>query len=122
MSPRVYLYFFLTLLLGAVIGGTCVYYYGWSSGHWHRPFNRSNFVNHLKRDLDLSETQVQQLRQIIDGSTQRFETAQKQADSQLNAIREETRAEIRQILTPQQLQKFDELARRWDERRKRLNR
>jgi Spy/CpxP family protein refolding chaperone len=121
MRPRAYVYFLLTFLLGAVIGGTCVYYYAWSSGHWHRPFNKSNFVSHLKKDLSLSETQVQQVQQIIDGSTKRFELAQQQAGSQFNAIREETRTEIRQILTPQQSQKFDDLVHRWDERRKRLN-
>jgi Spy/CpxP family protein refolding chaperone len=120
MSPRAYVYFVLTFLLGAIIGGTCVYYYAWSSGRWHRPFNKSNFVSHLKRDLNLSDTQVQQVRQIIDGSTKKFEIAQQQAGSELNAIRQETRAAIRQILTPQQSQKFDELVHRWDERRRRL--
>ena len=49
-----------------------------------------------------------------------FRAAQQQADAQLNAIRQETRNRIRQILSPQQTQKFDELVRRWDERRKRL--
>ena len=121
MSRRVYVYFLLTFLLGAIIGGTCVYYYAWSSGHWHRPFNKASFVSHLTKDLNLSETQVQQLRQIIDGSTQKFDAAQRQATSELNAIRQETRDAIRQILTPQQSQKFDELVHRWDERRRRLS-
>jgi 6,7-dimethyl-8-ribityllumazine synthase len=72
--------------------------------------------------LNLSDTQVQQLGQIIDGSTKKFQSAQQQAASQLNAIRQETRSEIRGILSPQQTQKFDELVRRWDERRKRPSR
>ena len=120
MSPRAYVYFLLTFLLGAVIGASGVYYYAWSTGHWHRSFNRSNFVSHLQKDLNLSETQTQQVRQIIEGSTQRFQSAQQQAGSQLNAIRQETRSQIRQILTPQQSQKFDDLVRHWDERRRRL--
>ena len=120
MSRRAYLYFALTFLLGAIIGGTCVYYYAWSEGHWHRPFRRSIFVSYLKRDLNLSAAQVQRLEQILDGSTKKFESAQQQAASQLNAIRQETRRSIREILSPQQTEKFDELVRRWDERRKHL--
>jgi flagellar biosynthesis chaperone FliJ len=122
MSRRAYVYFALTFLLGVIVGGACVYYYAWSAGHWRPPFNRQSFVSRLKRELDLSDTQVPQLEQILDGSTRKFRAAQQQADAQLNAIREETRKEIRQILSPQQTQKFDELIRRWDERRRRLSR
>jgi len=119
MSRRVYFYFALTFLLGVIVGATCVYRYAWSTGHWHRPFNKSNFISHLKKDLNLSDPQVQQVGEIIDGSTKKFETAQQQSASQLNAIRQETRGQIRQILSPEQTQKFDEIVRRWDERRKR---
>jgi hypothetical protein len=120
MSRRAYLYFALTFLLGAVLGGACVYYYGWSSGHWHRRFERRDFVSRLKAELSLSDTQVAQLEQILDSSTKEFDSAQRQADAQLNAVRQEARNRIRQILSPQQTQVFDELARRWDERRRRL--
>ena len=122
MSRRAYLYFALTFLLGAIVGGTCVYYYAWSSGYWRRPFNGQGFVSRLKAELNLSGTQVSQLEQILDGSTKKFRAAQQQMDSQSNALRQETRNRIRQILSPQQTQEFDELVRRWDERRKRLAR
>jgi len=122
MSRRAYLYFVLTFLLGVIVGGTCVYYYAWSTGHWRRPFDRQSFISRLKGELNLSDTQVPQLEQILDGSTKKFRSAQQQADAQFNAIREETRAGIRQNLSPSQAQKFDELVRRWDERRRRLAR
>jgi len=122
MSRRAYLYFALTFLLGVIVGGACVYYYAWSAGHWHRPFNRRSFVSRLKSDLDLSEKQVHELEQIVDDSTGKVQSAQQQADSQFNAIRQDTRNKIRQILSPQQTQEFDELVRRWDERRKRIAR
>jgi flagellar biosynthesis chaperone FliJ len=122
MSRRAYIYFALTFLLGVIVGGLCVYYYAWSAGQWHRPFNRQNFVSRLKVELDLSDTQVPQLEQILDGSTKKFKSAQQQAASELNAIRQETRNAIRQILSPQQARKFDELVRRWDERRRRFSR
>jgi len=119
MSRRAYLYFTLTFLLGAIVGGASVYYYAWNTGHWHRPFNRQNFVHRLKGQLDLSDTQVTQLEQILDGSTSKMRSAQQQADAQFNAVRQEARAAIRQILSPEQTQKFDELTRHWDERRRR---
>jgi hypothetical protein len=119
MSRRAYLYFLLTFLLGAIVGGAGVYYYAWSTGHWHRPFNPRKFVSRLKTELKLSDAQVPQLEQILEGSTKEFQSAQQQADSQLNAIRQETRNKIRQILSPQQIPQFDEIMRRLDERRKR---
>jgi hypothetical protein len=122
MSRRAYLYFALTFLLGVVVGGASVYYYAWSTGRWHRPFNRQSFVQRVKSELNLSDTQVPQLEQILEGSTSRFAAAQQQSDAQLNAIRQETRNQIRQILTPEQSQKFDELVRRWDERRRHQSR
>jgi Spy/CpxP family protein refolding chaperone len=121
MSRRAYLYFALTFLLGVIVGGASVYYYAWSTGYWYRPFNRQRFVQRVKGDLNLSDNQVSQLEQIVDGSTSKVRSAQQQADAQLNAIRQETRNQIRQILTPEQSQKFDELVRRWDERRKRFS-
>ena len=122
MSRKAYLYFALTFLLGVVVGGTCVYYYAWSTGYWRRPFNRQSFVSRLKAQLNLSDTQVSQLEQILEGSTKKFRAIQQQSDSQSNAVREDTRNKIRQILSPQQTQEFDELVRRWDERRKRIAR
>jgi hypothetical protein len=122
MSRRAYIYFALTFLLGVVVGGASIYYYAWSTGHWHRPFNRQSFVQHVKSELNLSDTQVPQLEQILEGSTGKFGATQQQCDAQLNSIRQETRNQIRQILTPEQSQKFDELVRRWDERRRRASR
>jgi hypothetical protein len=122
MSRRAYLYFASTFLLGVIVGGACTYYYAWHTGRWHRPFVRQNLVHRLKSELNLSDTQVHQVEQILDGSMSKFRSAQQQCDTQLNAVRQETRAAIRQILTPQQNQQFDELVRRWDERHRRLSR
>jgi len=122
MSRRAYLYFALTFLLGVIVGGASVYYYAWSTGHFRGPFNRQSFVQRVKGELNLSDTQVPQLQQILDGSTSKFSSSQQQCDARLNSIRQETRNQIRQILNPEQSQKFDELVRRWDERRKKSGR
>jgi len=121
MTRRVYLYFVLTIVLGAILGGVGVYYFLWYTGRMQHPrgFNKDHAVAHLKKELNLSDAQVQQLGQIFDESSQKTRDLQKQIDPQFQAIHLETRARIRQILDPDQQKKFDEFVRSIDERRKR---
>ncbi len=116
MTRRVYLYFAATFILGAIIGGAAVYYYAWNTGHWHRGFNRDRAIQHLREELELSPSQVQQVTQIFDDEMKKYSDLQKQVEPQFTTIREETRNRIRQLLTPQQLSKFNEFVRRLDER------
>ncbi len=111
MTRRAYLYFVLTFLLGVVVGGAGVFFYGWYGGHWHRVFGRQRFVRQLTDKLELSEEQVHQITQIMDDN-------QKQMDLQLATIRQQTRDKIRQVLTPAQIAKFDEILREHEERHK----
>jgi len=121
MTRRVYLYFILTTILGAVLGGAGVYYFLWHTGRLQRPggFNRDHAVAHLKKELNLSSEQAQQIGQIFDESSQKMANLQKQLDPQTQAIHAETRARIRRVLDPDQAKKFDELVRQADERRRR---
>jgi len=114
MSRKVYVYFALVFLLGIVIGGASIYYYGWYTGHWHRGFDRTRVVNHLKSELNLSDTQVQQLTVIMDEGSKNYQALQRQVAPQFDAVRQETRDKVRQILTPEQRVKFEELVRRID--------
>ncbi len=123
MMRRAYLYFALTFILGTVAGGAGIFFYGWYGGHWHRhPHGRPPkevIVRRLTHDLSLSDAQVQQLRPIVEQSMRKYSALQAQIGPQFRAIREESRKEIRQILTPEQAAKFDELVRRLDQRMKR---
>jgi Spy/CpxP family protein refolding chaperone len=121
MTRRVYLYFVATVVLGAILGGVGVYYYLWHSGRLLHPggFNKERAVAHLKKELNLSDAQVQQISQIFDDSAQKMADLQKQVDPQFQALHMETRARIRAILNPEQATKFDEFVRQIDERRKR---
>lgn len=121
MSRRVYLYFVVTFVLGAVLGGSGVYYFFWHTGRLHTPggFNKDRAVAHLKKDLNLTDAQVQQIGQIFDETSQKVRDLQKQIDPQFEAIHQETRARIRKVLDPEQAKKFDELVRAVDERHKR---
>jgi len=114
---KVYFYFVLTFLLGAVVGAGGMFVFAWYAGHWQqRGFNRERIIRHFKSELNLTDPQVQQLRQILDDTGKRLTDVQKQMEPQFQAVREETRNRIRQILNPDQVAKFNELVRKWDER------
>jgi len=121
MTRRVYLYFTMTFILGGVLGGACTYYYLWHTGRLQHAggFNKAHAEAHLKKDLNLSDAQLQQLDQIFDESSRKMADLQKQLDPQFQAIHMETRANIRKILDADQARKFDEFTRQMDERRKR---
>jgi len=119
MTRRAYIYFVLTFLLGATAGGAGVFFYGWYGGHWHRGFEKQRIVRRLSRELHLTDAQVKQLDQIVGDSMKRFMELRKQVDPQFDAAREETNNRIRQILSPEQLTKFNEMLRRLEERTKR---
>ncbi|HUU14308.1 MAG TPA: hypothetical protein VM182_11450 [Terriglobia bacterium] len=119
MTRRAYIYFVATFLLGIVVGGAGVLFYAWNTGLWHRRPSNERIVRRLTRDLNLSPTQMEQLKQIMDDSEKKIGELRTQVGPQFDAIREEGHERIRKILSPEQLQKFNELVRRHGERRKR---
>ena len=116
MTRRVYFYFVLTFVLGVIVGGAATVFYAWNSGHWHRPFKKERLVQRLTRDLNLSDQQVQQLKQIMDETMKKYQELQSQVRPQFDTIRQESHNRIRQILTPEQAQKFDEMVKRFERR------
>ena len=114
MTRRVYIYFALTFLLGVVVGGGGVFYYGWHSG-FLRP-SRHGLVRRLTRELNLSDAQVQQLSQIMDDAEKKHRQLQEQVRPQFQALHEETRDRIRKILNPDQVARFDEINRQFEQR------
>lgn len=122
MKQRAYVYFVLIFVLGIVIGAAGMYCYGWYTGHWHRGFSRHRVIDYLQKELDLSQTQTQQLQQIFRSMDQKESDLREQVAPQFQAIREEARTETRKILNPQQLEKFNEMVKRWDARRQKSRR
>ena len=118
MTRRAYLYFTVTFVLGVVVGGCGMFFYAWHSGHWHRVFDRQRVVRRLTRELHLSDAQVRQVDQILADTAKSYFELHKQVDPQFDAIRAQTRDRIRQILTPEQVVKFNEWVRQADERRR----
>lgn len=118
MTRRAYLYFILTFLLGVIVGGAGVFFYGWHWGHWPRHSERQGFVALLAQELNLSDAQVTQLKQIMAESRGKYDAVRERVEPEFDAIRKETDNRIRQILTPEQLAKFNEMTRRFEERRR----
>lgn len=118
MTRRAYIYFILTFVLGVFIGAAGAFFYGWHSGRWHRPFDRHRMVRHLRHDLNLNDSQTQQLDQILQETGKKYSDLEAKMDPEFEAVRQATRDRIRAILNPQQLVKFNELVRRFDESRK----
>lgn len=116
MNRRAYLYFVLTFVLGVVVGSAATVFYAWYSGRWHHGFDEKRVVRFLKRELKLSDAQTQQVEQIMQETDQKFRDLQKQVDPQFEAIRQESREKVRKILNPDQLAKFNEMVKRFEER------
>ncbi len=112
MTRRAYLYFVLTFLLGIVLGAWGMFSYGWYSGQWHRTFSKQRTLRHLKRELNLSDLQVQQLSEIMDDSSKKYKALDEKIEPEYDALRDERRNRIRQILNPEQLLKFNEMIQR----------
>lgn len=120
MTRKAYLYFVLTFLCGIIAGSAGLFTYAWYSHHWSRPFrppDPQRIVDRMSRDLNLTADQKQQLTEIINDSFQKHRALDQQVGEQYRTLRSETRDRIRKILNPEQQQKFDEMSRRYEQRR-----
>lgn len=61
----------------------------------------------MKRDLNLSEQQSTQIRAILDQTRNDYRTLRTEVRPRYDAIRQNARTRIRQLLTPEQQQRFD---------------
>ena len=114
----------VVFLLGAALGGVLGYLFA------HRPVNAANpplseperrarRVEELTRDLTLTPQQAQQVDAILLQRHTETKAIHDQTEAQLDAVRQKGRAEVRAILTSEQLPKFEEFLKRMDEERKR---
>ena len=111
-------------LLGAALGGVLGYVFA------HRPViaanpplsepeKRAQKVHQLTEELSLTPQQAQQLDALIQKHHAEAKAIRDQADLQAEAARQRGRAELRAILNPDQVPKFDAFLKRVDEERKR---
>lgn len=124
------LWVILIFTLGVVCGGTLTYLLVRPSlssvGDGRRGPPRARFrpppaeqvVKRFSKKLNLDARQQTQLRQILEKSRQRYRSMEEENQKQHRAIREAGIQEIRAILRPDQLQKFEEYIKRRDRERK----
>jgi Spy/CpxP family protein refolding chaperone len=77
-----------------------------------------NRVAMFTRDLNLNPEQQKQIEAILTETRARYAEIHSQADPEYEKARHEGREKIRQILTPEQRPKFEDLLRRFDEERR----
>jgi Spy/CpxP family protein refolding chaperone len=111
-------------LLGAALGGVLGYLFA------HRPVSASNpplseperrarRVAELTKELSLTPQQSQQIDEVLKQIHGEMKALRDQSDSQVEQLRQRGRSQMRAILTPEQVPKFEEFLKRLDEERKR---
>jgi Spy/CpxP family protein refolding chaperone len=114
--------FLVVFLLGMVFGGLGNHLWGqrvW--GEQPAPVNihptRDQVIAQCTHELQLTPDQQKQLISIIDDTRAKWNALYAPLDGQREQIRQDGRAHIRAILTPEQQVKFDDFMRRIDEQR-----
>jgi hypothetical protein len=113
-------------VLGAALGALGMYWAGRSamsvSGARRQPQTsaerNAHAVDTMTKDLGLNEGQQKQLLGILEQTGSKYKSVHDQMAPQMESIRKEGRDQIRGILTPEQLPKFEEKLRQMDEDRK----
>lgn len=116
MSRRIYVYFVLTFILGIIAGGAGVYYYAVRAGLWRIAMDAPHVVARMKQDLNLDDSQVQKISAILEDYFRKRKDLDRQHAPEYDALRQQTRAQVRLVLNTDQLAKFNEHVRRTDER------
>ena len=78
-----------------------------------------NAITIFTKDLNLNPDQQKQIEAILTDTRSRYAEIHKQDDPEYDKVRQEGRDRIRQVLTPEQGPKFEELLLKMDEERRR---
>jgi len=111
-------------LLGAALGGVLGYLTAHHSASaantpLSEPERRARRVEQMTRELSLTPAQSQQLDGILKERHAESKAIHDQTDEQIERVRNKGRDQVRAILTPEQMPKFEEFLKRLDEERKR---
>ncbi len=80
--------------------------------------SREQVLADFTRELELTPDQEKQLGSILDDSRSKFRTLDRSLDPQRMQIRDQSRAQMRALLTPEQQPKFDAFLQRQDSHRR----
>ena len=115
-SRKAVLLVFLVFVLGIALGsvGTYVVSTRVQAARPQAGRNPANTMAIFTRDLNLSPEQQKQIEAILNDTRARYAEIRKRADPEYEKVRQESRERIRQVLTPEQGPKFEELLLRID--------
>jgi Spy/CpxP family protein refolding chaperone len=92
------------------------------SKHEHGPgphhMMMGNPLDHLSKDLKLTDEQKTKVQPIIDQTKPQIAAIHKEAMEKMHALMESAGAQIRPLLTPEQQQKFDAMKKAHEDMRK----
>ncbi|HEX8077879.1 MAG TPA: hypothetical protein VF511_08695 [Chthoniobacterales bacterium] len=77
-----------------------------------------NPLEHLSKDLNLTEDQKTKVQPILDGAKPQMKAIHEEAMQKMHALMESTGAQIRPLLTPEQQVKFDAMKKAHEDMRK----
>ncbi len=121
-SRKAVLLVFLVFVLGIALGAVGTYVVT-TRVQAARPqtaaHNPANTMAMFTRDLNLTADQQKQIQAILNDTRARYAEMHDKFDPEYERVRHEGRERIRQLLTPEQQPKFEDLLRRMDEDRRR---
>jgi Spy/CpxP family protein refolding chaperone len=108
----------IVFALGILVGGLGNHVWGqrvWGMRNT-RPAH-SDIVAEFTQRLDLTAAQQQQVKAIVDDTSQQWHELYAPVDRKRDEIREQSRTRLRAVMTPEQLSKFDEFIHELDVQR-----
>ena len=122
-SRKAFLLVFVLFILGIALGSVGTYVVTTqvqaARPHASLTHNYAGTVAMYNQDLSLSPDQQKQLEVIFNDMRDHYAALHENLDPEYEKVRHEGRERIRQILTPEQRPKFEELLRQIDEDRRR---
>jgi|SRR5271165_2405665 len=120
----------LVFVLGAAIGGVFGYSFARRSHEatnpsgqtLSEPERRARRVAELTKELGLTPEQSQKLDAVIAAAHGEMKAIHDKGEADVEGVRQKARAQIREFLTAEQKEKYQEFVRRLDEERKRQQR
>jgi Spy/CpxP family protein refolding chaperone len=133
MNRKATLLVIAVFVLGLALGALCTYwideyyfdadkaeqsYRARGREQQNQEASRMRLVERLTRELALTPDQQEQLKQVLQETSERYDSIYEEMRPRLRQAREDGRAKIRSFLTPEQREKFDAWLQKIDEERR----
>jgi Spy/CpxP family protein refolding chaperone len=120
-SRKALLLVFVLFVLGIALGSVGTYVVTTRVLAARPQATLSRHADHMAmftRDLNLTPDQQNQIQAILNDTRAHYAALHQKLDPEYEEVRHQGRVRIRQVLTPEQLPKFEELLRQMDEERR----